>query len=572
MAGLGPDVTPAAPETLVVRPPNVRDQIAVLANLRWLIFQNSLRTLRGRLELISTIFTGLGLAVAWLGMGVGLGWGAWYLVSHQYAQWLPALFWIVFVFWQFFPIVTTAMTASFDSTNLLRFPITYSSYFLLNLAYGCADPVSIAATYWLFCIAAGCTAAAPVYLWTALPVVVLFAAVNLLLGRALLAWIDRWLAQRRTREIMGFLFVLLLISFQLIGPLASRWQHLSGSANSRITALLPYQRVLPPGLAGDALIRAGQGDVGRAVLYSIALAAYASLCGALFAWRLRAQYRGENLSETAAPAATTTRGKHAVQMSWRLKGLSPPVAAAFEKEVRSLLRSGPILFTLIVPVLVLFIFRARFSVAHHAASGAGLPVSSNLMPFVFPVGAAYALLILTNLIYNSLGTEGPGIQFYFVAPIRFQSVLQGKNLAYCIVMLIDVVTIWVGVRFLYQAPSVSIVITTLLALVFALQVDLAVGNVLSLYFPKKYDMAVFGRNNTSRVSVLIGLAVQAVIFGIAAAALFLGYILHRQWLSDIILVLLAAVALIGYRLSLTACNRIASDRREALAAELCRVG
>jgi hypothetical protein len=85
-------------------------------------------------------------------------------------------------------------------------------------------------------------------------------------------------------------------------------------------------------------------------------------------------------------------------------------------------------------------------------------------------------------------------------------------------------------------------------------------------------MAVFGRNNTSRVSVLIGLAVQAVIFGIAAAALFLGYILHRQWLSDIILVLLAAVALIGYRLSLTACNRIASDRREALAAELCRVG
>ena len=33
------------------RPPNVREQIAVLCSLRWLIFRNSMRTLRGRLGL-----------------------------------------------------------------------------------------------------------------------------------------------------------------------------------------------------------------------------------------------------------------------------------------------------------------------------------------------------------------------------------------------------------------------------------------------------------------------------------------------------------------------------------------
>jgi ABC-2 type transport system permease protein len=574
VAGLSPDSpgtnTAPAPEVPGPRPPDVREQIAVLANLRWLIFKNSLRSLRGRLELVSTIFTGLGLTVGWLGMGVGLAIGAYFLVSRAHGQWLPALFWLVFVFWQFFPIVTTVMAASFDSANLLQFPIAFSSYFWLALAYGCADPVSIAATFWLLCIVAGCAAANLAFLWAALPVLILFAAFNLLLGRALMAWIDRWLAQRRTREIMGFLFFLLLISFQLIGPIASRWHHLSGPASDRIAALLPYERALPPGLAGDALIRAGQGDVAGAVVRCIALAVYASLFGVLFAWRLRAQFRGENLSESAAPAAI--QGPRSTYVSWRLKGLSPPVAAVFEKEVHSLLRSGPMLFTLIAPLFVLFIFRARSSVIHHAPTGAFMPGSSHIMAFIFPIGAAYALLILTNLIYNCLGTEGPGIQFYFVAPIQFQSVFIGKNLAYCCILLIDIVLVWVGVRFLYQVPRADIVFTTLLALVFALQVDLAAGNILSLYFPKKYDMAVFGRKNTSQVAALIGLAVQAFVIGIAGVTLFVGYFLHRPWLSDVILLLLAALAFIGYRFTLKLCNRIASERREALAAELCRVG
>ena len=34
-----------------------------------------------------------------------------------------------------------------------------------------------------------------------------FAAFNILLVRAIFAWIDRWLAQRRTREILGAVFM-----------------------------------------------------------------------------------------------------------------------------------------------------------------------------------------------------------------------------------------------------------------------------------------------------------------------------------------------------------------------------
>jgi len=41
--------------------------------------------------------------------------------------------------------------------------------------------------------------------WTALALAV-FAFFNILLVRAIFAWVDRWLAQRRTREIVSALF------------------------------------------------------------------------------------------------------------------------------------------------------------------------------------------------------------------------------------------------------------------------------------------------------------------------------------------------------------------------------
>ena len=41
------------------------------------------------------------------------------------------------------------------------------------------------------------------------------------------AWVERWLAQRRTREIMGVLFFLSIISLQLVGPLIAFYGHKS---------------------------------------------------------------------------------------------------------------------------------------------------------------------------------------------------------------------------------------------------------------------------------------------------------------------------------------------------------
>src|SRR5258708_21091027 len=79
--------------------------------------------------------------------------------------------------------------------------------------------------------------------------------------------------------------------------------------------------------------------------------------GYLLHLRLRAQFRGENLSEAGA-----RRGLEKVQgqsMGWDLPGFSQAVSAVFEKEVRYLARSGPMLLTLVMPIFVLVIFRLR---------------------------------------------------------------------------------------------------------------------------------------------------------------------------------------------------------------------
>src|SRR4029077_3959023 len=101
-------------------------------------------------------------------------------------------------------------------------------------------------------------------------------------------------------------------------------------------------------------------------------------------------------------------GLPAVRLGWNLPGVPGPVAAVFEKELRYLSRSGPMLFTLIVPLFMLAVFRSAESTEGLFAHAPGL---------TFPLGSAYSLLLLTNLSYNNFGADGTGTQFFFASPV-----------------------------------------------------------------------------------------------------------------------------------------------------------
>src|SRR6202163_1314361 len=183
-----------------------RGQLTAIAELRWRMFINGLRSRRGKMELASRILITVAFAVGGFGGFTVATGSAWYFVSQNNAEYLAILLWPIFFFWQLFPVMSTAFTNNPDSAELLRFPVTYGSYFLVRLAYGFFDPASALGTVGLLGILLGVSIARPFLFPWALLVLWTFALFNLILMQTVFTWLERWLAQRRTREIMAVLF------------------------------------------------------------------------------------------------------------------------------------------------------------------------------------------------------------------------------------------------------------------------------------------------------------------------------------------------------------------------------
>jgi ABC-2 type transport system permease protein len=540
-------------------------QLSAIAWLRWRLFLNALRTTQGKLEFLSRVLVSIAFTILALGGSFGMGVLAFFCLSQGKPQWLTLFFWIIFCFWQIFPVMATAFGNNTDSSDLLRFPLSYGSYFLVRLAYGAFDPASAIGSLWSFGIVVGVSFARPaLFPWTLL-VLLAFAAFNLLFMQMIFAWVERWLAQRRTREIMGILFVLLVLSFQFIGPLAGRYgKRARPKVHKVVEVLAPVQGMLPPGLAADAIVQGIYPHWPVALSSFALLCAFAALTGYGLHVRLLAQYRGENLNESAA-ASTLARDRQ-LRLGWNLPGFATPVAAVFEKEVRYLLRSGPMLITLIMPIFALLVFRL-------GAMNSGRRSVSFLTrapDLAFPLAAAYMLLMLTNLVYNSFGGDASGIQFFYASPVSFRDIVLAKNLTHVSILIVELIVAWIAVALLYSRPALDISVATLAGLLFAVPLNFAVGNVLSLYSPKRLDYSKFGGQRASQTTALVGLLLQLAVVGMGVSVFSIARYFGNSWIATLLLLVLAGVSLFVYRTILKRMDRLALERRETLVAALCR--
>ena len=537
-----------------------RGQLAAIADLRWRLFINSLRTTRGKLEFLSRGLVSLAFLLGGLGGCFAMAAGAFYFLSAGKPELLALLLWPVFFFWQVFPVMATAFTNNPDSSDLLRFPLSYRSYFLVRLAYGSFDIAPALGSMWLVGIFLGIGLARPTLLLWAGLVLLGFAMVNLLIMQMVFAWVERWLARRRTREILGVLFILLMLSLQLIGPLMEHFGRRSRPARW-VEPLRTTQALFPPGLAADAIAQAARSHFMVSFSSFLLLCTFGTTIGYFLHVRLGAQYRGENLSEVAAPSASIER--QPLRPGWNLPGLPPSVAAVFEKEIRYLARSGPMLLTLIMPIFMLVIFR----LGPMSRQGSFFARAPNM---AFPAAAGYALLILTNLVYNSFGGEATGIQFFYASPVRFSQIILAKNLTHATILVLEMALAWVAVTYLYGPPTPGIALATLAGLLFAAPVNLAAGNLLSIYSPKKLDYSTFGRQRASQTTVLVSLLVQIVVVGLGVTAFLVARSYGRSWIASAIFLALAGISVTAYVIVLKKMDRIAEQRRETLISELCR--
>jgi len=544
--------------------PEVSIQLSAIAELRWRMFVNGLRSKRGKMELASRIIVTLAFALGGLGGFVAATVSAWYFVSQGQAEYLALVLWPIFFFWQVFPVMATAFTNNPDSGELLRFPLSYRSYFLIRLAYGYFDPASALGSFGLVGILLGTSFARPVlFPWTLL-VLLTFALFNLVLMQTVFAWLERWLAQRRTREILGVLFILFMLSFQLIGPVMERVgkkPHPEFSRAAQIAAQV--QAVLPPGLAADAIAQSSHAKPLAGFTSLLFLGTLTIGIGLLLHLRLRAQFRGENLSEAAArPAVAPVQGP---QVGWNVPGFSQSVAAVFEKEMRYLARSGPMLLTLIMPIFMLVIFRLGPMNPMRPTNA-----FTRTPDMAFPGAAAYALLVLTNLVFNSFGGDAAGIQFFYASPVSFRQIVLAKNLTHASILVANTALAWVAVSLLYGTPRLAVSIATVAGLLFAAPLNFAAGNLLSIYSPRKRDFSTFGRQNVSQTTVLASLGVQIVIVGIGVAAFAIAHLYKNVWIATLLFFVLAAISIPLYLVVLRRLDRMAQQRRETLVAELCR--
>lgn len=545
-------------------PNELTSQLTAVAELRWRMFLNGLRTRRGKMELASRVVVGILFSGAALGIFAAAVGMSWLCVSQGKPERIAYILWALFLLWQVFPVMATAFTNNPDSSDLLRFPLTYHSYFLIRLAYGLFDPASALGSVGLVGVLIGVSAARLALIPSALLVLFTFALFNLVLMQAVFAWLERWLAQRRTREILGAVFILFMLSFQLIGPTL---QHLQGRPQPTLKKTFAFiaqvQGALPPGLASDAIAQAANAHYIAGFTALLFLGSLTLAVGYFLHLRLWRQFQGENLSEAEArPTGAQVQG---LQVGWELPGLAPSVAAVFEKEIRYLSRSGPMLLTLVMPIFMLLVFRFGAMNAMHRTS-----FFSRTPDMVLPAAAAYALLVLTNLVYNSFGGEASGMQFFYASPATFGHILLGKNLAYGSILVANTALAWIAVAFFYGKPGTAVSFATFAGLLFAAPLNFTVGNLLSIYAPRKRDFATFGRQNVPQTTVLISLGVQIVIVAVGAAAFALARLYQNLWIAAAAFFVMAAVSVPLYVIVLRHLDTIAVEKREVLLAELCR--
>ncbi len=539
--------------------PLARTQYAALTRMRLQMLVNSLRSKRASFDLAARIIRITFFLVVGLVIGTGLGVSAFQITKDNELRLLPLLFWPVMMLWQLAPVVLASFQEPVDLTLLLRFPVSFGSYVLDYLVFGLFDASSILGGFCLVGICAGMVWARPELAGWAAVMAILFAAFNVLLTRMVFAWLDRWLAQRKTREVLGMVFLFLILGAQALNP-ALYAKHGQPSRQT-LTAMLHaaheanrVQRVSPPGLASLVIGEAQHGHETLAVASLGGLALYALAAGSLLCVRLRAQYRGESLGEAPQRAA---KAEAAGRPGFDLSG---PMGAVVEKELRYLARSGVMLYSLVAPLVMLFILG-------RGGNGTGPGFGAR---YALPIGIAYGFLGLTRLVYNSLGGEGAGIQLYFMSPTPMRTVMLAKNVVHLVLFAVELAIVCTIVVFRFGLPDAQMLAATGCWLLFALPVQLAAGNALSIMMGYRMTLTRMSREQGATGNGLLSLLIQLLVFAIGAGAYFaLVHFGEAQLAAPVFLVLAVGGATAWVR-GLKNADAMAARRREALIESLAR--
>ena len=312
---------------------------------------------------------------------------------------------------------------------------------------------------------------------------------------------------------------------------------------------------LPPGLAAGMIVDSEESKPEQFLLSLGALGFYILATGALLGVRLHAEYRGEQLSETASAQKRT-----ASDSKWLIEG-SGPVAAVIEKELRIIPRSMPLLFAIGAPLLTVLVIS---TVLRNTAEG-GRPFQ-----LAFPLCVCYALLGFTQMIFNNLGAEGTGIQMLFLSPTPIRKVLLAKNLFHGALFVAVAFLAGVLTTLRLGQPEWRLLAATAAWVLFALPTNLAAGNLLSLTMPYRVNLGRISRQRGSQASALVSMLIQAAVIGAGVAVLTICTFFKERWLAAPCLLVMAGASLAVWMRVLARADSIANRNRDNLIGTLAK--
>ena len=541
--------------------PGVVEQIKLVAGLRWRILRNGLRRKNNRWDLIGMVWVGLFSGLMVVGLALAFYAGGYEFIARGRAGWMALLYWAIFVWWQIFPLFVAGFGSNFEFATLLRFPLSLRAFYLLGLGYGLVDFGAVSSMLWILAMLAGAASARTDVVPAMCIVSVPFVLVNVTIERLVGSWLEKILAKRRWREVFLGLFILSMVSLNFLGPLL---QHYGRSASPRILEILPYISWLPGSLAGNAVGAAAIRNYRGVLSATAGLLVWLVVMSGLLWQRFEAQYRGEETNEAPAPKAAKKRDKRQASTAELPRFVSPQVVSVALKEFRYLTRNGFAFLTLVLPPIMVMFFTMQFG------RGSMLKEHALKPELFFPGMMAYLILILLSPAYNAFAYEGKGIQAYFMAPVRFQDVLLGKNLFLVGLVAFELALALVLLTWRVGWPGMPMFAATIMAGAFAVAGQLTIANWSSLSFPKKMELGKMKGQRNSGIAVWTAFGVQFVLGAICGLILMAGKWFGNVWIPVVAFGGLTAAAVGGYIASLPAMNRLAEEKKELLIETLCR--
>lgn len=538
----------------VARLPGVFEQIRLIAGVRYRILKNGLRRKQNRWDLIGMIWVTFLSVCLVLGVSFAFYAGGYEFVQKDKFAWLALLYWVIFVWWQVFPMFVAGFGSSFEFATLLRFPVSLRAFYLLGLGYGFSDFAAISSVCWVLSMIAGAATARLSILPVMAVVSLLFVFLSVTLERLIGSWLEKLLAKRKSREIFLGIFIISMVSLNFVNPAIQHWARHAPA----FLQYIPYLSWLPGSLAGEAISAAANADTRGVVLRVAGLLCWLAVLSALLWRRFAAQYAGEAISDAPSPARLRKREERRATADEMPGFITPQVAAMIAKEFRYLMRNGFAFVGLVIPPLMVMFFTMQFG------PGSMLKEHSVKPALFFPGIMAYLMLILVSPAYNSFAYEGKGIQTYFMAPVQFRDVLLGKNL-FLLALVGSELVLALGLLILRVGwPGTPMFLATVSGGAFAVTGQLAIANWSSLSFPKKMEIGKLKGQRNSAVAVWIAFGVQILVGGICAVVLFAGGWNKNPWVPTVAFLALTVVAVGGYISSLEPLNRLAQAKKELL--------